>query len=81
MVAVETKRTSVVLNALAVTLRLLAEMPASAETDALRRRIADCEREAKQWRAAQPTPQEREGVMKRVLVIHTEVARLRRAPA
>jgi hypothetical protein len=80
---VDTKRTSVVLSALQVTLRILADMPECAETDVLRKRIADCESETKLWKSTSPTSAEREAVMKRVLWIHTAVAKLarERAPA
>jgi acyl-CoA reductase-like NAD-dependent aldehyde dehydrogenase len=75
---VETKRTSVVLSALQVTLRHLSEIPDSPEADALKRAVADCEREAREWRTTSPTAQQREALMKRVLALHLSVAKLGR---
>jgi hypothetical protein len=74
----ETKRTTVVLNALRVTSRVLSEVPESPEGEELRARLADCEKEAMAWRATAPTPEQRGAMMKRVLILHAAVAKLAR---
>jgi hypothetical protein len=79
--AVQTKRTSVVLNALRVTMRCLQEIPSSPEADKLRRRALAFEREAEKWPSTAPSNYEREAMMKQVLVLHMEVAKLGRMHA
>jgi hypothetical protein len=77
-VAVPTKRTSVVLNALRVTMRCLDMVPDSPESLKLRRRALAFEREAQEWPAKAPSPYEREAMMKQVLLLHVEVVKLGR---
>ncbi len=73
-----TKRTSVVLNALRVTMRCLDLVPASPEAEKLRRRAQAFERETQDWPSNSPSPYEREAMMKQVLVLHVEVVKLGR---
>ena len=73
-----TKRTSVVLNALRVTMRSLDMIPDSPEAERLRDRVRFFEREAEQWPATSPSNYEREAMMKQVLALHIEVTRLGR---
>jgi hypothetical protein len=73
-----TKRTSVVLNALRVTMRCLQEVPSSPEAEKLRRRALAFELEAEKWPAAAPSNYEREAMMKQVLALHIEVVKLGR---
>jgi hypothetical protein len=79
--AVQTKRTSVVLNALRVTMRCLQQIPSSPEAEKLRRRALAFEREAEQWPSTSPSNYEREAMMKQVLVLQMEVAMLGRMHA
>jgi hypothetical protein len=79
--AVATKRTSVVLNALRVTMRVLDAIPDSPEAETLRDRVLAFEREAEQWPSTSPSHAEREALMKRVLALHIEVTRLGRTHA
>ena len=76
-----TKRTSVVLNALRVTMRVLDAIPDCPEVEKLRRRALVFEREAQQWPSTSPSNYEREALMKQVLVLHIEVTKLGRARA
>jgi hypothetical protein len=73
-----TKRTSVVLNALRVTMRCLQEVPSSPEAEKLRRRALAFEREAETWPTTSPSNYEREAMMKQVLMLHIEVVKLGR---
>jgi hypothetical protein len=75
----QTKRTSVVLNALRVTMRNLQEVPDSPETAKLWRLAMEYEREAQQWPETSPSNYQREAMMKLVLALHIEVAKLARA--
>jgi len=70
------RRITLVLNAIDVVLRGLSALEPSAEVDALRGRVEVCSRQAERWRGAPPTVEEGERVMKRVLQLHVEVARL-----
>jgi hypothetical protein len=80
-VVVQTKRTSVVLNALRVTMRCLDLVPESPEAEKLRRRALAFESEAQQWSTKGPSVYEREAMMKQVLVLHVEVVKLGRTQA
>ncbi len=73
-----TKRTSVVLSALRVTMRSLAELPDSPEAEKLRSRALAFEREAEKWPSTSPSSYEREAMMKQVLALHIEATRLAR---
>jgi hypothetical protein len=75
----QTKRTSVVLNALRVTMRCLQDVPSSPEAEKLRRRALAFEVEAEKWPATSPSNYEREAMMKQVLALHIEVTKLARA--
>lgn len=77
----QTKRTSVVLNALRVTMRCLEEIPSSPEAEKLRVRALDFEREAEKWPATSPSNYAREAMMKQVLALHIEVTKLGRMHA
>jgi len=68
-------------HAIGVVLRRLSLLTPSPEVEGLRRRADDYLHEAKGWGDAMPTVQERDGLMKRVLGLHVEVARLERAVA
>jgi hypothetical protein len=74
----QTKRTSVVLNALRVTMRCLEDVPNSPEAEKLRLRALAFEREAEKWPATAPSNYEREAMMKQVLALHIEVTKLGR---
>ena len=77
----QTKRTSVVLNALRVTMKSLDAVPSSPEADKLRERARAFERETERWPATSPSSYEREAMMKQVLALHIEVTRLGRMHA
>ncbi len=57
-------------------LRALATMPSTPEVRDLAHRALDCERKVKTWVEHPPTPDERETMMKRVLGLHTALAKL-----
>jgi hypothetical protein len=56
----------------------LDELPPSGATELLRTRVQDCLRESEQWRTSPPGPQERDGLMTRVLGLYVEVMKLER---
>ncbi len=81
MAVPQTKRTSVVLNALRVTMRCLHDIPDSPEAEKLRLRAIAFEREAERWPASSPSNYQREAMMKQVLALHIEVTKLGRMHA
>ena len=75
MAATQTKRTSVVLNALRVTMRSLQAVPESPEAEKLRQRAIAFERETERWPSTSPSNYEREAMMKQVLALPLREAR------
>jgi hypothetical protein len=59
-------------------LHRLSALPSSLEVEAVRARAEEYMREADAWTASQPVAQEKERLMRRVLKLHTEVAKLER---
>ena len=59
-----------------VVLRRLTVLPPSRDGEVLRVRAGDYARQADGWRFSRPTRHEREALMKRVLTLHAEVAKL-----
>jgi hypothetical protein len=55
-------------------------LPPSPEVDALRALAEQYLREAEAWGATQPAAKEKEHMMRRVLKLHVELAKLRRRP-
>jgi hypothetical protein len=69
---------SVVRDAIDVVLRRLSALPPSPEIDELRKKAEGFRREAEGWSSAPPAAEVRERLMKLVLKIHVEVAKLER---
>ena len=69
---------SVAEDAIDVVLRRVSVLPPCPEVDALLSRAARYLGEAEKWRTAPPTVQDRETLMKRVLALHVELARIER---
>ena len=63
-------------NVLEGVLHRLAGAPPTSESERLRQRASGYLREVDGWRYSHPTRHEREALMKRVLALHDEVARL-----
>lgn len=79
--ALPSRRLTLVRDAIDVVLRRLAALPSTPDVDELRARAMECVHEADGWKAAAPTAEERERLMKRVLGLHTAVAKLERQAA
>jgi hypothetical protein len=69
------------MDAIDVVVRRLSALPASAEVKDLRHRIEESLREADRSRVSPPSPEELERLMRRVLRLHVEVAKLERHTA
>jgi hypothetical protein len=67
-------------DAIKVVQRRLAAPPPSPEVEELRARAEVYRLEAEAWKVSSPTAEERERLMKRVLSLHVEVAKLDRRP-
>jgi hypothetical protein len=65
-------------DAIDIVVRRLAAFPASPEADALRQLAENYQREVDRWAHVDPTLEEQEVLMKRVLGLHIAVARLER---
>jgi hypothetical protein len=72
------RRLALVVDAIEVVSRRLSALPASREVEALRARATECRRETDTWRTSPPAAAERDKLMKRVLNLHVEVAKLER---
>jgi hypothetical protein len=77
-VALPSRRLALVKDAIEIVVRRLSALPASPEVEELRTRAQDYLREADGWSTSPPTVEERERLMKRVLKLHVEVAKLER---
>jgi hypothetical protein len=77
--AQSSRRRSAVKEAIDDVLRRISGLPPSTEVEALRAQAEEYLREAGQWSSAQPPRQERELLMRHVLKLHVEVAKLERA--
>jgi len=77
-VALPSRRLALARDAIEIVLRRLAVLPASPEVEELRARAESYSREADGWSTSPPTVEERERLMKRVLGLHTAVAKLER---
>lgn len=73
------KRLALVRDAIEIVLRRLSTLPPSTEVEELRVRAEECLREADAWGQTAPTMEQREALMKRVLGLHTAIARLERS--
>ncbi|MGO9838965.1 MAG: hypothetical protein ACLP1X_32690 [Polyangiaceae bacterium] len=67
-----------VMDAIEEVVRRLSALPASAEVTDLRHRIEESLREADRSRVSARSPEELERLMRRVLRLHVEVAKLER---
>jgi hypothetical protein len=68
-------------EAIEVVLRHLEALPRCDMTEQLRTRVQDCAQDAEMWSAAWPTPCKMDLLMKRVLALHVEVAKVERSEA
>jgi hypothetical protein len=67
---------SVVRDAVDVVLRRLSTLPASPEIDELRKKAAGCRVEVEGWTTAPPAAEDRDRLMKLVLKLHVDVAKV-----
>lgn len=79
IVALPSRRLAITREAIEIVMRRLAVMPPSPEIDELRAKAEHFRREVDGWAVAAPTAEARDKLMKRVLKLHVEVARLERA--
>jgi hypothetical protein len=66
----------VVRDAAKVVLRHLEALPGSEERERLQAIVVECTRTAEGWRTAPPGPRDVDALMKRLLAVHVQVARL-----
>ncbi len=78
IVALPSRRLALARAAIEIVLRRLAAMAPSPEVDELRLRAEDYLQQAQGWAHTKPTVEDRESLMKRVLALHVDVARLER---
>jgi hypothetical protein len=78
MMALSSRRSSVIRAAIDNVLHRLAALPATPEVDALRARAGEYVKEADAWTSSSPVPEEKERLMRRALKLHVEVAKLER---
>ncbi len=71
-------RISFLLDAITTALRAVASVPASQRTDHFVREADSLRIAVESWQHSPPTPEVRDGVMRRVLGLHTTAAKLRR---
>jgi hypothetical protein len=71
-------RFEVVRQAIDVLFRRLEGLSPSPAAEELRAEVRDCMRKAGEWTASPPPDRERDGLMKRVLALHVELAKLER---
>jgi hypothetical protein len=76
--AQSSRRRSTVKDAIDDILRRLSALPSSAELLAVRGRCEDAARESETWTESQPPRKAKEELMRRMLDLHHEVARLER---
>jgi hypothetical protein len=72
------KRFEVFRQATDVLFRRLDGLPPSDTVEALRARVRDCMRKAREWTASPTANRERDELMKRVLGLHVELVKLER---
>jgi hypothetical protein len=77
----ESRRLTLARDAIGVVLRRLSALPPSPEVEQLRLKAGDCLQQAQGWQHSKPTVEQRETLMRQVLKLHIEVAKLeRKAP-
>jgi hypothetical protein len=76
--AQSSRRRSAVKDSIDDIVRRLSALPSSQDTDALRARADEYLREQDAWSPSRPSPMEKERLMKRVLALHLDVAKLER---
>jgi hypothetical protein len=74
----ESRRLTLVRHAIEVVLRRLSLVPPSPAVDELRLKAGDCLQQAQGWQCGKPTTEQWEALMKRVLALHIELAKLER---
>jgi hypothetical protein len=72
------RRRSVAKAAIDNIMHRLAALPPSTEVDALRAQAEEYRLETDAWTSSRPAAQEKERLMKRLLKLHTDVAKLER---
>jgi hypothetical protein len=65
-------------DAIDVVVRRLSGLPRSSEVEQLRLKIEESRREADAWNISPPMAEERDRLMRRVLKLHVEVAKVER---
>ena len=80
IVPLSLRRRSVAKAAIENILLSISALPSSPEVHAVRAKAVEYMGEADAWTSAQPAAEEKERLMKRVLKLHVEVAKLERKP-
>lgn len=75
------RQLSLVRSPIDVIVRRLSALPSSPRVEELRLKAEECLREVDGWLASPPTAEELNRLMRRVLKLHTDVARLEREMA
>jgi len=78
VMAQSSRRRSAVKDSIDDIVRRLKALPSSPEAEALRARAEEYLAEQAAWSPSRPGPQEKERLMKRVLALHLDVAKLER---
>jgi hypothetical protein len=74
----ESQRLTLVLDAIDVVLHRLSVLEPSHEVEDLRLKAGDCLHQLDGWQYSEPTTEQREALMKRVLALHTVLAKIER---
>jgi hypothetical protein len=78
IVVLPSRRLALARDAIEIVLRRLSVMAPSPEVDGLRHRAEDYLQQAQGWAHTKPTVEDRERLMKRLLALHVDVAKLER---
>lgn len=72
------KRLALARDAIESVAQRLSALPPTPEVEEIQRRIEDCREEVERWATSAPTVEHGEKLMKRVLGLHSAVAKLER---
>jgi hypothetical protein len=74
----ESQRLTIVLDAIDVVLHRLSVLEPSHEVEDLRLKAGDCLQQLDGWQYSEPTTEQREALLKKVLALHTTLATIER---
>ena len=74
----ESQRLTIVLDAIDVVLHGLSVLEPSHEVEDLRLKAGDCLQHVDGWQYSKPITEQREGLMKKVLALHTALPKIER---